>query len=215
MKRLANLFLLFATLSAPAVAGEWNDWLNKKSATGEIPVVTNRAVTKSGRFQILVPQIGILERKDFYSHYTLSGAVRYHLAERHSLEILRVQYDYATLSAAGEDVYFKTPLRSDARQGKWSVSAGYYFSPLYGKYAVSESSLVHFDAYFGLSLGVRLAEGQTQITAEPVVGVSHYLSSNFALILPELRAKFYSEERSGGGTLVTELQIQVGAAWLF
>lgn len=63
-------------------------------------------------------------------------------------------------------------------------------------------------------MGLRFATGGAQVTFEPVIGANHYVGKHFSIILPEVRARFYSEQRRSGG-FVTELMVQAGLSWLF
>jgi outer membrane beta-barrel protein len=159
-----------------------------------------------------------MDRKDFYSHTVVSLGVRYFLSESHAWEMLRVQYDSAGLSNSASDVIAQTGYHLDAKQAPWSISTGYVYSLAYGKYALSENSLIHFDAYLGASLGTRFTPEEVQIFFEPYLGVTHYLNPNLGLVLPEIRTRFYSERRgngSGSNVLVGELICLAGVTWLF
>lgn len=194
-------------------SNEWNSWVDEKIASQELPVITGRLHRKKARFQVL-GTLGLLERKDFNNHYLASLAGRYYFTEVHAWEFLRVTHDESALSANASQFTSQTGYRLNARQAPWSVSTGYIFAPVYGKYAFSEGSVIHFDGYAGASVGLRFASGQTQPTFEPVIGMNHYLSDNLSVILPEIRFRLYNEKRSPD-TFVTELMVQAGVSWIF
>ncbi len=205
---------LFA-FSLPALASEeWDKMMDSKVAPSDAPIITNRAVTKAGKFSVIGPIIGFSDRRDLYDHYPVSLGVRRYFSENHAWEIARVNYEMYSLSAVASDVIANTGYVVDARQARWSVSSGYVWSPIYGKYALGESKLVHFDIALGLSLGLRFASSM-QVTLEPSLAMIHYITPYFSLILPEIRTKVYSEKRTTGSEMISEFSCQVGVGWLF
>lgn len=216
MNRFNVFVVAFLSVLSTGASGEeaWEKLMDKKAVPSDVPVVTNRAVTKAGKFQVVGPIIGFADRKDLYSHTPVSLGVRRFFGENHAWEIVRVNYDIYSLTSTAEDVIASTGYVVDARQAYWSVSTGYVYSPIYGKYAFGENSMVHFDGYIGLSLGTRFARS-TQFFAEPFFGMQHYLTSYFAIVLPEVRIRLYSEDRMRSSEFVSEFLVQMGVSWLF
>ncbi|GEM_PF-4665478 len=205
---------LFA-FQIPAMGSEeWDKMMDAKVAPSDAPIITNRTVTKAGKFSVVGPIIGFSDRRDLYDHYPVSLGVRRHFSENHAWEIARVNYEMYSLSAVASDVIANTGYVVDARQARWSVSSGYVWSPIYGKYALGESKLVHFDIALGLSLGLRFASSM-QVTLEPSLAMIHYVTPYFSVILPEIRTKVYSEKRTTGSEMISEFSCQVGVGWLF
>jgi outer membrane beta-barrel protein len=215
IKRFAFAMLSLFAFSVPAIGSEERDkMMDAKAAPSDAPIITNRAVTKAGKFSVVGPIVGFSDRRDLYDHYPASLGVRRYFSENHAWEIARVNYEMYSLSAVASDVIANTGYVNDAHQARWSVSSGYVWSPIYGKYALGESKLVHFDITLGLSLGLRFASS-TQVTIEPSLAMIHYVTPYFSLILPEIRTKVYSEKRTTGSEMISEFSCQVGVGWLF
>jgi outer membrane beta-barrel protein len=207
-------FVLPAQLHADGTSA-WEQFIDKKIPADALPVVTNRAIKKSGKFQIVGPAVGISGRQDLYSHTVFSLAARYHFSEGHAWEFLRVHYDNAVLSDVAREVITQTGYQVDAKLAPWSLSTGYVFTPVYGKYALSESTLVNFDMYIGASIGARFIPSSAQLTFEPFIGATHWLTPYLGIMLPEIRVRLYTEQRTVSNDFISEIVGQVGVTWLF
>jgi outer membrane beta-barrel protein len=215
MNSLSKLFLWIGLFSVGISSGsEWDSYVDKKAPSDGLPIVVNRAVVKDGKFQVFA-LAGTADRQDLYSHYPISAAVRYHFSEQHAWEILKLNYDNFALTGAAQSVIRQTGYQVDAVQAYWSLSSGYIFTPVYGKYAFSESFLVHFEMYGGAAVGARFGLNQVQPMLEPLIGALHYLTPHFAILLPELRVRLYQEKRMSSTDFVSEVVVQAGVSWLF
>lgn len=214
MRRLSfHYFILCSALvSFRLSADAWQDQIAEKGAGASPVIVQNRVVSKHGRFQLSGPSLGDSERSDFYHYYYLALGLRFHFTETHSWEIARGLVNAVRETDAAAEVRARTGLTPDAQTSTHSISSAYVFTPIYGKYAWNERSLVHFDIYGLLGGGLRFSR-DNQIFAETGVGMNHYLTPSLSFV-PEIRVRFYGEKRTQP-TFVTELFLQAGVAWLF
>lgn len=189
----------------------WERWAQSDRAEGT-PSVQHREVSKSGRFQLLLPMIGMSSRQDFHSTLVLSGAVRFHFSERSAWEILRVDYSRSTETGLAQEIREKTTYRPDVQVSRYQVGSAFVFSPIYGKYAWNESSIVYFDIFGRAGAGIRFANDR-QPFAELGLGMNHYLLWRRIALVPEIRWRFYSEQRTSK-VFVNEGLMHLGVAWL-
>lgn len=212
--KLLNLSLFLSLLTSPLIsnAAAWSEAITSKAEENAFAIVQNRTVTKQNRWQIAGPSIGTSGRGDFYTNYFAALGLRYHFNETHGWEIGRALWNSSSPNSTAIDVEARTGLRPDSQISELSLSTSYVFTPIYGKYAWNERSLVHFDMYALVGAGMRFARDH-QIFAETGLGMNHYLSARFSLA-PEVRVRLYQEDRSTS-VFVAEVFASLGAAWLF
>jgi outer membrane beta-barrel protein len=209
--KFAFLITFAFSVSVQAAQTEWESWVEQKAAQPS-PVIQARAVEKTGRIQLWGPAVGTSERRDLYSNYFGSIAGRYFFTEHHGWEVLRTVFNMPSRASIVDDITSKTNYQLDAQASYFSISSSYVFSPIYGKYAWGDDTLIHFDMYALAGMGLRFARN-TQVFGELGTGMAHYLSSHFA-IAPEVRWRLYQEQRATN-VLVSEVSFQLGASWLF
>jgi outer membrane beta-barrel protein len=207
--KLFSWFLLFC-LPVQAADSEWKRWVSQQSS--EAPAaIQARLIEKTGRVA-LAGSLGSSERRDLYHQFFGTLAGRYFFQENHGWEFGRVVLNSAVRSSLLDDIEARTGFPTDAQPSAFSVSSSYIFSPIYGKYAWGEDSVVHFDLYALAGLGLRFAR-DLQPFGELGIGMSHYFGSHFSLS-PEVRWRVYSERRMTS-ILISEVSFQMGASWLF
>lgn len=212
---LCGLNSAFAT--EPEKAESWEDLARPYEDTAA-PAVQNRAITKTGRFQILGLSFGIMDRHDFYNTYFTSLAGRYHFSETHGWEMLKLYWSFPFESRVAKEIRDKTSYRPDSLPSRVQLSTSYVYSPIYGKYAWNSNRVVYFGIYGTVGAGLRLARTRVgtqnrQIFGETGLGMENYLTSKFAII-PEFRLRGYAEHRTST-VLVLEAVVQAGVSWLF
>lgn len=200
--------------TAPAASG-WNQFVEQSlpASDTQTPVVQNREVSRAGRLQLFGPLIGRSDRQDFHTTWVLTLAGRYHFNEESAWEFLRVDYARSSQTELASEIQALTSFHPDVQLSTWQLGTAYVYTPIYGKYAWSGSSLVHFDIFGRVGAGIRYANDR-QPFAELGVGMSHYAWSQRMALVPELRWRFYSENRSTK-VWVTEGLLQLGISWLF
>lgn len=193
-------------------ADEWSQTMEREGTVAQ-PVIQNRAVTKEGRVQLLAAALGHAERRDFYNTWFASGAIRYHFSEKNGWEVLRYFRSWSSETAAAKDVRARTGFLPDVQVSRHQLSSAYVWTPIYGKYAWNEFSLVHFDIHATLGAGLRWARDR-QPFAELGLGMNHFVYSNRLSLVADVRVRLYSEKRSAS-VFVAETLAELGLAWLF
>lgn len=191
---------------------QWDQWVQNKTENEVIPVVQNRVVAKENRFQIMGPFLGISERKDFFNNYFVGIGTRYFFSEIHAWEIARFYWAFPVETGLATEIREQTSFQPDAQKSMLQLSTSYVFAPIYGKYSCGENNLVHFDIYGAIGGGMRFAKNN-QLYLEAGVGMSNYLISSSASIVPEVRFRVYREQRTRP-TTVFETLVQLGISWL-
>lgn len=208
--------LFFAVLCGSGIAvGEttqkrWESNVDAKVPTGA--VVQNRAIEKAGRTSWVLPSVGTSDRKDLYDNFYVSAGARYFFSETHGLEFARVLLNFPFASGLVNQIQNQTGFMPDSRQSNFSLGASYIYSPIYGKYAWNETSLVHLDAYFLFGGGIRFSNA-IQPYGEVGIGSAQYLGTSGFAVVPEIRWRVYPESRSSL-VIVGEWFFQVGVSWL-
>jgi outer membrane beta-barrel protein len=191
----------------------WEDWVQSKADQSDSPVVQSRQISKANRVQLILPLVGMSDRKDYYTNYMVSGAARFHLSEKHGWELIRVNFGFPQASQLNQEIKNKTDYQTDVQLSKFQLSSSYVFSPIYGKYAWGGDSLVYFDMFATAGVGLRFASDR-QPFAETGVGMNHYIFARKLAVVPEYRLRIYSEKRTES-TMVFESMFQLGGSWLF
>lgn len=197
---------------------KWEDWVGSESVQSETSIVQNRAVSKSGRVQLVGPLVGMDDRRDFYTTYVFSLGARYHFNENHAWEFFRFSYNLSKESPLVTEIRERTSYQPDVQLSRFQIGTSYVYTPVYGKYAWGSDHLIYFDIFGTLGGGLRFAQdsqgnASTQPFGEFGIGMNHYIFSRQFSIVPEFRERIYAEQRSGS-VVVFEGIFQLGMAWL-
>jgi outer membrane beta-barrel protein len=122
----------------------------------DIVVVVRKPFLKVGRLELL-PMWAVTMNDNLIQHYTFGGSVSYHLTD--------------VLSVGVEGQYFVKNLREPfdlvARQARrlptvnkynYGGSLNFNYVPIYGKFAVLDENLIHWEAYFTAGVGATQSE---------------------------------------------------------
>ena len=218
---LAGTVVLSSLVGALTARGEegavapktWDEWANSSGKDSMQPVVQNRQIEKAGRFQLIGPLAGISNRQDFYTTYILSLAGRYHFTETSAWEFLQLDFTFPSPTGLATEIQSQTSFVPDVQISHFQIGTAYVYTPIYGKYAWNSDSIVYFDIFGTAGLGVRFANDR-QPFVELGVGMNHYIWARRLALVPEIRWRFYSEQRSQS-TFVAEGLLQLGVSWLF
>lgn len=209
-----RIVLLCLSTSLFALAdsnSQWDAWIRDHS--DRLPVVQERFIERTGRFEIAGPLLSKIERQDFFNTYAIGASARYHFNETHAWEILNLSRSFPVESSLAKEIREKTSFVPDAISSRLQIGSAYVFAPIYGKYAWGSDTLIHFDIYGTLGAGVRFIEDGQQIFGELGLGMTHYFAYRRLSIVPDFRVRFYQEQRSSS-VPVLEAIFRVGVAWL-
>jgi len=205
-------FLPFFNSYGDESSTTWEEWVNAQPSVAENIAVQNRLITKAGRFQIVGPLFGMSDRKDFYTTYVMALGARFHFTEKHAWEFLNLNFSLPLENDLANQIRQQTGFQPDVQLSRFQMSTSYVYTPIYGKYAWGENRIVHFDIFGSVGGGVRFSN-TFQPFGELGLGMNHFIFSNRFSIVPEVRERVYSEQRTSS-VMVYESIFQLGIACL-
>ena len=153
--KLLTLFVSFAALSQVADAS----LQPPKPAQGEYErsidsVVRNKGFYKSGRIEV-GPSIAVMPYDSIVNHYLIGGRATWHLSDHYGWEILDLQVAFPTVTGYTTDLVKSKGISNlQTTQLKLLVGSNFLVSPLYGKIRFFGSTVLYFDIYAILGLGL-------------------------------------------------------------
>lgn len=122
----------------------------------DIMVVVRKPFLKVRRLELL-PQWGITMNDNIIRHYTLAGQLNYYLTDVLAVGLegqlfaheLREPFDLVARQAR------RLPT---VNQYNWGASFNFHYVPIYGKFAILDKHLVHWETYFTAGVGVTESE---------------------------------------------------------
>jgi outer membrane beta-barrel protein len=208
--RLASLIVAVSLVAATASAdcideAERARLLNAKRATRK----DERDFTKAGRHEISLFG-GYYVSDLFDGTYLLGGAYTYHLTEDVGVEATfgysRVRSSVASKLEADHAVAILPP---DERTLQFFADA--LWSPLHGKAQIFADTIVHFDIYG--SLGVGLVDNSTSLGAagQAGLGMKVFLGKAFAIRL-DIRDYVYRQQVLAYRQYVSDFAVTLGVS---
>jgi outer membrane beta-barrel protein len=210
--------------AAPVDGGESIDL----SLQDRITAVSRKVFLKRGRFE-LSPFGGVSVNDAYYRRWMVGGRAAYHVVDSLSLEIggafnVIPEDRLPSVAEAGQDLQ---AVPDDAVFFGYGDVGG-SFSPLYGKFAVLDDWIVHFDAFFTGGFGVTVDSNRYTVLGnelpELVPGINPAVEVGagtriFALrwLTVKLEARYYlwPQYRSSISTLQNLLFINLGVGFFF
>jgi outer membrane beta-barrel protein len=114
-----------------------------KAEMGLITVVQRQRMLKKGRFE-LSPQFGITVNDPYVRHYTLGLDLNYWLTNRMALGLTGTGLIGAK-TPRYDNIRFQEGLLLTANQILWQASLNYTYNPFYGKIAIFNRALLHWE----------------------------------------------------------------------
>ena len=122
-----------------------------KTETKLITVVQRQRMLKKKRIDIQ-PQIGISVNDPYVRHYAFGGEFRYWLTNRMALGITGTAF-LSNLTPRYDNIKIQEGLLLTANRVLWQASLNYQYNPFYGKIAIFNRLLLHWEAYVQLGGG--------------------------------------------------------------
>ena len=174
-----------------------------------IRVIQRRRMLRAGRVE--VGALGGLGVNDtMFRHSMAGGAGRYHISEAWSVGGSYGHY-FAKESTLYKDVTERFELFPEPSYMRWSAVVDAAWTPVYGKFALLDQFILHFDG--SLSLGAGVVQTGRRTSVKPVgvfgLGLRLYLTRWLALTM-EVRDHVYMEEFNTGDSLVNHILTQAG-----
>ncbi len=136
-----------------------------------ITVVQRQRFLKKKRFDIQ-PQVGITVNDPFVRHYFAGAELNYWLTNRMAVGLTGSAF-FGQKTSRYNNVRAQLGMLLTANKTLWQASANFLYNPFYGKIAVFNRALMHWEAYVQIGGGVN----QTQII--PRYEALHEPFSNF------------------------------------
>lgn len=175
-----------------------------------LAVVQKRLFAKDGRLEFTVFG-GIIPNDPFLTYIPVGGRFNYYFIESLSMEVagsytgtgVRVESDLAGFLKNNPNIKANTDLLD---QPLWRASAAVVWSPFYGKMALANANLSHFDINLVAGLGVVQVESptpdrsgfQTEIKPEGTLGAGmRFFLTDFMTLRMDYRQGIF--QKAGGG----------------
>jgi outer membrane beta-barrel protein len=117
-----------------------------------ISVVQRQRFLKKKRFDIQ-PQFGITANDPFVRHYVVGAEFNYWLTNRMAVGLTGTGF-FGNKTSRYSNIRAQEGLLLTANKTLWQASANFLYNPFYGKIAVFNRALMHWEAYIQLGGGV-------------------------------------------------------------
>lgn len=122
-----------------------------------ITVVQRQRFLKKGRVD-LMPQFGITVNDPFVRHYVVGAEINYWITNRMAVGVAGHAF-FGNTTPRYNNIRFQLGMLLTANRTVWDASANFLYNPFYGKIAVFNRALMHWEAYVQVGGGIL----QTQV----------------------------------------------------
>ena len=143
-------------------------------------VVRHKHFYKTGRLEF-GPTAGAMPYDSLVNHYMLGGRLHWHLADHYGWEVIDYQYIFPSVTSYSTNLVSSKGLSNlQTVKIKQLVSSNFLLSPIHGKIRFFGSTVLHFDVYTLLGLGLastdtlRLSSSGTGAAASQSILLSHW-----------------------------------------
>lgn len=116
-----------------------------------ISVVQRQRFLKKKRFE-LQPQVGISVNDPFVRHYTIGAELNYWLTNRMAIGITGTAF-LGNKTSRYTNIRFQESVLLTANKTLWQASVNFLYNPFYGKIAVFNRALMHWESYIQVGGG--------------------------------------------------------------
>ena len=206
----ALVFALTPTGDARAAAD------GPEASSDEMPirVIQRRPNLRTGRFEVIAMGGGGLS-DTMFNHAAVTGSGRYHINEFWSLAA-GYSHHIGETSSLFDEVTDRFELFPERSIVEWSAGLDIGWTPVFGKFALVESYIIHFDMtlILGGSAVVTSRSPEPKFGGSAGVSMRLYLSPWLALT-GEVRDQVYVESYNAGDELVNHVLAQAGFSVFF
>jgi outer membrane beta-barrel protein len=189
-----------------------------------IRAVSRKTFLKRNRFT-LAPQGGVTTNDAFFRRWVLGGRGSYHLADSFALDIgggynlVNEELGPTRVLRKNEDA---PAITDDARYFGYA-DVGATFSPIYGKFALFDDWVIHFDGFASGGVGAMFTSNESILgpgfpgmhpAMEVGVGTRIFLL-DWLVIRADLRDYIYPQDRNQVSTLQNMLFLNIGVGFYF
>lgn len=185
---ILGILAVLLSMTVVAEAGKKKEKTQKE--TEYIRVVQSKVFLRRGRVEIS-PTFG-LNLNDSLQRYVFMGLrFSYHISDYFAIG---ANFAYAAESKAGQQEYLlgDTGLKTQVDPVKYMFELSGYYVPVYGKFALFNRTIVHWDGYLTIGLGATKTEGNVLFSGSLGIGWRIYLT-RFLTMNFEFRDYLYRE----------------------
>jgi outer membrane beta-barrel protein len=187
-----------------------------EAASDEVPirVIQRRPILKSGRVELSVLGGGGLA-DTMFDHAAVSGGARYHLSEAWSVAS-SYSHHFGRTSPLFDEVTDRFELFPERSIVEWSAGIDVGWTPVYGKFALVDAYIMHFDLMIlsGAGAVVTSRSSDPKIAGMAGVAMNLYVSPWLALNV-DVRDHVFTESFNAGDTVVNHVVALAGFSVFF
>jgi outer membrane beta-barrel protein len=192
-----------AGVDQPVGAGQQAGKLGEDRVSWQdIVVVVRKPFLKLQRIE-LMPMVGVTMNDNLISHVQFGGQVSYYLTD--VLAVGAEGYVYAaTLREPFDEVAFQARRLPAVNQYNYSAALNFSYVPIYGKFAILDQHIIHWESYFTGGVGFTQSEviprdpafqPFTNFLVTPNVGVSmRFFLTKFLTVTVGLRDYIFIDQ---------------------
>ena len=196
--------------------GEARAQSDEAEASEEMPirVIQRRPNLRTGRFEVTaLGGDGLADT--MFNHAAVTGSGRYHINEFWSLAG-SYSHHFGETSPLFDEVTDRFELFPERSIVEWSAGVDVGWTPVFGKFALVESYILHFD----MTLLLGGAAVVTSRSPDPKFGASAGISTRLYLspwlaLTGEVRDQIYVENYNAGDEIVNHVLAQAGFSIFF
>jgi outer membrane beta-barrel protein len=122
----------------------------------DIVVVVRKPFLKVRRLELL-PQTGITMNDNIIQHYSFGGQLNYYLTDVLAVGV-EGQYFIKNLREPFDLVALQARRLPTVNKYLWGAALNFHYVPIYGKFAVLDEHIVHWESFFTAGVGVTQSE---------------------------------------------------------
>lgn len=192
-----------AALDEPVEAGQAPTKLGEERVSWQdIVVVVRKPFLKMQRME-LMPIFGVTMNDNLITHYQFGGQFRYYLTDVLAVGLEGAIYT-KSLGGPFDEVAFQARRLPAVNQYNYSAALNFSYVPIYGKFAVLDQYIIHWESFFTGGVGFTQSEviprdpayqPFTNFLVTPNVGVSmRFFLSKFLTVTVGLRDYFFIDQ---------------------
>lgn len=191
-----------AGIDQPVAAGEAGGLSEERVSWQDIVVVMRKPFLKLQRIEVL-PLFGITMNDNLIQHVQLGGQLSYYLTDVLAVGVEGFAYA-SDLRDPFDQVAFQARRLPAVNQYNYSASLNFSYVPIYGKFAVLDQYLIHWESYFTGGVGFTQSEviprdpayqPFTNFLVTPNVGVSmRFFLTKFLTVTVGLRDYIFIDQ---------------------
>ena len=157
----------------------------------------------------VVPLVGYTISDVLYQHFQVGGQLRFHILDELAISGTYGHY-FSDTSGAFDDVQSDFSVFPEKKFIRWFAGGDIAYTPIYGKFVLFGSWIVHWNAYIALGAGVtQTGADDLHITGTGGIGTRFFLTDWLTFNM-ELKNHIYRENFKAGDKFVNNVVLHAG-----